>query len=130
MRTTAPALVVMCIGLAGMMLGASGFEDAWGAPAPKTDAAQEEIQKANNSSGVKGSDGPISGPVSSSDSSIVGLISDGLSGLTNIAGAVIVLPQTLINIGFPGWFAWPIGTFASALAGIGIIQFATNRVWQ
>jgi len=123
-------MVVMSLGLAGMMLGASGFEAAWGAPAPKTDAAQEEIEKANESAGVKGTEGPVSGPVSSSDSSIVGLITDGLRGLVNIAGAVIVLPRTLVNLGFPGWFAWPIGTFASALAGIGIIQFATNRVWK
>lgn len=128
MRTIAPIGVVLALGVAGMMVGMSGFTAAWGAPAPQTTAAQDEI---NGSSGeVAPGEDPIAGPVSSEDSSTVGLIADGLSTVTNIAGGVAVLPVTLINLGFPRWFALPIGSLASAIAGIGIIQFAVNRVWK
>jgi hypothetical protein len=128
MRTTAPMLVVLCIGVSGFMLHASGFTNAWGAPAPSTDAAQGEVENANQSSGPEG--GPVSGPVNSGDSSIIGLIADSLSTLTTMAGAAIQLPKTLINLGFPAWLANPIGRLAQAISGIGIIQFATNRVWK
>jgi len=128
MRTIAPVGVVLAIGVAGMMLGMSGFTAAWGAPAPETTSAQEEVN--GTSDDVAPGADPIAGPVSSEDSSTVGLIADGLSSLTNIAGGVAVLPLTLMNLGFPRWFALPIGSLASAVVGIGIIQFAVNRVWK
>lgn len=127
MRTIAPIGVMLCIGVAAMMLGMSGFGAAWGAPAPQTDAAQDQL---NESAGdVAPNEKPISGPVSSADSSTVGLIASGLSSVVDIAGSVALLPLTLINLGFPAWFAIPIGGLAQLIAGIGIIEFATNREW-
>lgn len=126
MRTIAPVLLVLCIGVSGAMIGASGFEDAWGTPAPSTAGAQEELE---NSTSVNPNEKPIEGPVSSGESNIVGLIADGLKSLAGIAAAVAVLPVTLINLGFPGWFAVPIGSLVYMIAGVGIIQFATNRRW-
>jgi len=126
MRTIAPVLIVLALGVSGAMIGMSGFEDAWGAPAPSTTGAQEEL---DNGTTVNPNDRPIEGPVSSGESNIVGLITDGLSSLTGIAASVAVLPVTLINLGFPAWFALPIGSLVYIISGIGLIQFATNRRW-
>lgn len=125
-RTTMPVFIVIAIGVAGMMLGMSGFSAAWGADPPKTEAAQEEV---NESADLGPTSKPISGPVSSSDSSTVGLIASGLGSLTDFAGSVAHLPQTLIALNFPMWFSVPLGSVAAGLVGIGIIEFAINREW-
>lgn len=127
MRGTAPVLIVLALGVAGLMLGASGFSDAWGAQPPSTSAAEEKL---NNSSSVGPTNDPVSGPVSDGDSSIVGLISSGLGSFVDIAGAVAFLPVTLTNLGFPMWFSYPLGLLAQFVVGVSIIQFATNREWS
>lgn len=127
MRTTAPVMIVLALGVSGMMLGMSGFEQAWGAPAPDTSAAQSEVN--GSAADVDPSGQPISGPVSSADSSTVGLIASGLGTVTDVAGAVVLLPLTLMNLGFPAFFAIPLGGLAQLIAGIGIIEFAVNREW-
>lgn len=127
MRTIAPVLLVMALGVSGMMLGLSGFDTAWGAPAPETGAAQEELNKSAEK--VNPQNTPISGPVSASDSSTVGLIASALGTITDMVGAVVVLPMTLINLGFPAWFAVPLGMLAQLITGVGLIEFAINREW-
>ncbi len=128
MRTIMPVLVVLAIGVAGAMLGMSGFESAWGAEPPSVEPASSQVNESAGSVGVE--EGPVEGPVNSGESSIVGIVVDGLQSLTDIAGAVLVLPVTLMNLGFPAWFSIPVGAVAEALVGIGIIEFATNRVWN
>lgn len=128
MRTIAPLLVVLAIAVSGGMLGASNFQSAWGGEPPQTTAAQGELN--NSSSDLAPSSQPVSGPVSAADSSVVGLIASGLSGIVEAAGAVALLPLTLINLGFPAWFSIPLGLLAQLITGIGIIEFATNREWS
>lgn len=128
MRTTAPMMAVLALAVAGMMLGLSGFSGAWGADPPQTSKAQDELNQ--SAADLKPQEGPVSGPVSAADSSIVGLLSSGLSGAVEVAGAVVLLPVTLINLGFPAWFSVPLGLVAYILTGIGIVEFATNREWS
>lgn len=128
MRTIAPVMIVLALGVSGAMIGASGFSDAWGAPTPDTSGAQDQVDKSG--SNLTPQQGPVEGPVSSGESSVVGLISDGLKQLVLVAGAVALLPITLMRLGFPGWFALPIGSIAYTIVGIGLIQFATNRRWS
>ena len=127
MRTIAAVMVVLAVGTSGAMLGMSGFADVWGAEPPQTSAAQEELE--NQSGVLNPNEGPIEGPVSSSESSIVGLITSGIGSITDLAGAVILLPITLMNLGFPAWFAIPLGTLAEVIVGIGLIEWATQREW-
>ena len=127
MRTTTPVLVVLAIGVAGLMIGGSGFTDVWGAKPPQVDSASSQVNA--SSANVSPNSGPVSGPVSTGDSSIVGLIVNGLGSLVDIAGAVAVLPLTLMNLGFPAWFAVPIGIIGELIVGIGLVEFATNRDW-
>jgi len=127
MRTIAPTFAVLALAVAGMMLGMSGFSAAWGAPAPQTDRAQDDLN--SSAADLAPESGPVSGPVSAADSSIVGLLASGVQGAVEVAGAVALLPVTLINLGFPAWFAVPLGLVAYILTGIGIVEFATNREW-
>jgi len=128
MRTIYPVLVVLALGVSGAMIGGSGFSDVWGAPTPETDVAQEQVEK-NSEKLNPNENSPVEGPVSSDDSSIVGIIVDSLSSIVDLAAATAVLPVTLQNLGFPLWFAAPIGSVVYIFTGIGVIQFATNRRW-
>lgn len=129
MRTTAPVLMVLCIGVAGAMITMSGFTDAWGTPEPETGGAQDALEERSEAVNPGGDEGSASGPVSSGESSIVGLIVDGSRALAGLAAAVVLLPITLMNLGAPGWFAIPAGSLAYIVSGIGVIEFATNREW-
>lgn len=127
MRTIAPVAVVLALGVAGMMLGMSGFSAAWGADPPSTDAAQRQVN--DSASAVDPESGPVEGPVSQTDGSFIGLLASGLGNLIDVVGAVVLLPLTLTNLGFPAWFSVPVGVLAQAIAGIGFIEFAINREW-
>jgi hypothetical protein len=128
MRTITPVLLVFAIAAASLMLAGSGFAGAWGAEPPQTAAAQSQL---NQSAGqANPNDNPISGPVSSGESDIVGLIANGLGSIVDFAGAVILLPITLVQMGFPKWFAYPLGSVAYIIAGVGVIEFGTNREWS
>lgn len=127
MRTIAPVAIILAIGVAGVMIGMSGFGAAWGADPPQTQGAQENLN--DSAEDMNPNEGPVSGPVSSGESDVVGLIADGLSSLVDIGAAVVLLPVTLMELGFPAYFAVPIGSLAYILVGIGLVEFATNREW-
>lgn len=133
MNGKAPVFMVLCLAVAGAMLGASGFADAWGAEPPKTDAAQDELNQSREADPIN--PGPnstgVSGPVNgASGSDIVGLIISGAQSLASIVAGVVVLPITLINLGIPAWAAVPIGGLAEVIVGISLIQFVTGRDWR
>lgn len=130
MRTTAPVLIVLCLGVAGAMISMSGFADVWGTPEPETGGAQSALEERSEAVNPGGDEGSASGPVSSGESSIVGIVVDGSRSLVGIAAAVVLLPVTMMNLGFPAWFALPVGSLAYVVSGIGVIQFATNRDWR
>jgi len=127
MRTLAPIMIVLCIGVAGAMIGGSGFADAWGTPEPDTAGAERQLEESGEDVNPAGEGGSASGPVSSGDSSIVGLIIDGSRALVGVLVGVALLPVTLMNLGAPAWFALPVGSLAYVVTGIGAIEFATNR---
>lgn len=126
MNTTAAALMVLCIGVATAMLGGAGFAQAWGAPAPQTGAAQDQL---NETGDRVNPEEKVEGPVSSGDSDLVGLIVDSIQKIPKIAGAVMLLQVTLMELGFPAWFALPVGTFGQIIVAIGVIEVASNREW-
>lgn len=120
-------MLVMMIGASGMMLSLSGFGQAWGAEPPQTNLAQKGLH--GSAANLKPQNAPISGPVSSSNAPIIGLLASGLGSFVSAAGAVALLPMTLVHMGFPRWFAYPLGLLAYIIVGISIIEFAVNREW-
>ena len=58
---------------------------------------------------------------------IVGVAISGGEFVATLVGAVALVPLTLTRIGFPYWFAVPIGGAAQIIATIGLFQFVTGR---
>jgi len=58
---------------------------------------------------------------------IVGVAISGGEFIATLVGAVALLPLTLTRLGFPYWFATPIGAGAQIIATIGLFQFVTGR---
>lgn len=130
MRTKYPVLVVMALATASLIWGMSGFGDVYGVNDPvgddsqAADALQEESNESSASSG-----GTFEGSANTGTDSnnIVGLIISGISSIVSFGTMVALLPLELERLGFPRYFAYPIGVLAQTLVGIGIVQFATNR---
>jgi len=58
---------------------------------------------------------------------IVGVAISGGEFIATLVGAVALLPLTLTRLGFPLWFATPLGAGAQIIATIGLFQFITGR---
>lgn len=127
MRTIVPILFVMALGGAAMMWGMSGFGGLYGNGSPgELESASGVNESASNSSvGQFSADtGPNEG------GNILGLILSGLGRVVGLAGFVAFLPAELHTLGAPWWFAVPIGNIGRVIVGVGVFQFASNRVWQ
>lgn len=134
MNTLYPTIFVVALAIAATMLGMSGYTDAIGIETDPTDGlgAPGELQKqADNSSygGVNGTDRPgFEGSAQSQDEGdIVGFIISGARTVAQFVGFVVLLPWELADLGFPWWFAYPIGLASQVMATLTVAQFASNR---
>lgn len=130
MRTIYPVMIVLALGTAATMFGMSGFTDLHD-PNPVQDLqSDEEVEKAADDSAAA-QDGNFSGQsVSQDDGNIVGLVIEGAGRIASVGALVVLLPFEMNNMGFPWWFAAPVGGLTQAIVGIGIVQFATGRFWR
>jgi len=128
-RTTYFLALILCFALVSALFAGSGFNAIVEGDRGGGQAADELGDQANDSVAKDGSN--ISAQrAASDDGSIAGVIlSTGQSVLDTI-GMIALLPVTLMNLGFPRWFALPIGSIAYVLSGIGLIQFITGRFLQ
>lgn len=128
MRTTYPVMVILALAAAGTMLTMGGIDQVTDNPADglgSTDDFAEEADKSavNESGSLEGS------ASTQGDGSIIGLIISGVESIVDIATMVALLPFELMKLGFPGWFAMPVGFAAQIIGGVGVIEFASNREW-
>lgn len=129
MRTTAPVVFVLALGVAFAIVGTTGIAATWGlTDTPGGDGVESNLnQSAANSSA--GESGNFEGDVGQSgdDTSLLGLTITGISIIASAAGAIVLLPITLTNLGMPAYAAIPLGFFLQVIVGIGIVEFATGR---
>jgi hypothetical protein len=126
MRTNFLLAMVMSLALAGALITGSGFAALVGQGDP-TGGISENVNKTAKNTTLD--DGKLSGEnAPSDDDSIISLIIDGGKEIGDIVGMVTLLPLTLMNMGFPAWFAIPVGAPVTIIASIGVIQFVTGRV--
>jgi len=127
MRTVYPLTVVLSIGIILLMFQGSGFNAlVQGSQSPG--AVGDQIQEQGNESAIRDNES-ISGERPSSDEgSLTGVIINTGGQVLNIVALVLLLPQTLLRLGFPSWFALPVGSLVYIVSGIGMIQFVTGRV--
>jgi hypothetical protein len=58
---------------------------------------------------------------------VVGVAISGGQFVVQLVGAVALLPVTLMRLGFPNYFAVPVGGVAQVIAVVGLFQFVSGR---
>jgi hypothetical protein len=128
MRTVFPLVLVLSIGIAAAFFAGSGFNAVVDGD-QNIDPIETEIdQRANQSAAGSGD---FSADRSGTDEgSIVGLVVGGAQDVVKFTSLVALLPITLNQLGFPGWFAFSVGGVLQIIVSIGILQFVTGRELQ
>jgi hypothetical protein len=128
MRTTFPLAVVLCLAVSLLMFSGSGFNalvDGSQSPGPVGSALGEQADSSPAKSGN------VSVSRSASDEgSIAGLILGGSQTIIQTFSLLAFLPITLQRLGFPAWFATPVGSLVYIVVGVGIAQFVSGRIYQ
>jgi len=130
MRAKSVLGVVLCFGLAFALLSGSGIGAAvFGAAPGDADTArtlddvgeQASVDEDTENSGLAGD---VTGD---NEPTIVGLAISAGSFVTELVVAVGLLPVALMRLGFPQYFAVPVGSIAQVIAFVGLAQFVTGR---
>lgn len=118
--------VMFSLAIAGSLIIGSGFAALYGLGDP-VGPVDDRVEEQSEQSSLK--NGSIAGEnAPSQDSSIVSAIVDGAKRIMDIVSLALVLPYGLMQLGFPAWFALPVGTIAFIIGGIQVTQFITGRV--
>jgi len=128
METKSVFGVVLAFGLAFALVAGSGLGAAVFGASPgdaETSRTLEDIQsEASVDEDAKNSDGGLSANIGTdNEPTLVGVAIAGGQFLTSLVGAVALLPVTLMRLGFPNYFAVPVGGIAQIIAFIGLVQF-------
>lgn len=129
MRTTFPLALVLCLGIALLMFQGSGF-NALVSGSQEPGQLGDAVEKQADSSAVQQDQDLDVSRTSSGDGTIAGLILSGGSGIVSVVGLVAKAPITLQRLGFPGWFAVPIGFGFYILGAIGLFQLVSGRTLE
>ena len=72
--------------------------------------------------------GGLSGNIGDdNEPTVTGFVISGAQFIAELVRAVALLPLTLMRLGFPSYFAVPVGGIAQIIAFVGLIQFVTGR---
>lgn len=123
MKTVYPLVLILAMAMAGVMLSMSGFNEEVGTNKHSSSLTDEFESVAGNVS-VNQEDPGIVGSVAT----MLTLVVTAVSQLFNIIVFLLLLPLELRGLGFPGFFAYPIGLSVQILGSIGILQFAAGRM--
>lgn len=122
---------VLCLGVAFALLSGAGAGAMFG-ESPGDEPTVDTVGEIGEEASVDAEDeGGISADVTGDDEpTLVGLAISGGAFLVNLVAAVGLLPMTLVRLGFPDWFAFPVGFIAQAIALIGLVQFVRTGDFQ
>jgi hypothetical protein len=128
MRTTFPIVLVLALGITAAFFAGSGFNGIVDGN-QNVDPVESEInQRANQSAAGTGNFSADRG--GTDEGSIVGLVVSGARDIVQFTSLLALVPITLDQIGFPQWFALPIGGVLQIVISIGILQFVTGREFR
>lgn len=123
MRTQFLVVIVIALAVASMMLSMSGLNAVFG----QSKNADLESDLNSTANDTAAGEGDFSADARS-EGSIVGFVISGAQSLGNALSMIVGLPYTLMGMGFPKYFAWPVGMAGYIIASIGFVQFITGRV--
>jgi hypothetical protein len=118
--------IALSMALSALFIGGSGFTDAVGVDENRGSTIGEELQDRTNADDTTFN----SSARSENEGSVAGFIISGISDVVDTIWLVIVLPITLRELGFPAWFANPVGFGVYALVSVGIAQAAAGRYFR
>lgn len=125
MRTTYPVLLAVAMATAMMMLSMSGFTGKMQAGHKDSETAKQNLRATSQNSSVS------TGQTGAADTTgIFGYVVTAAHQIFSFIKMVVLLPVTLRRLGFPSFFAYPIGLVTQLIASIGLIQFIGARVYR
>jgi len=130
MRTKSVLGVALAFGLAFALMAGSGIGAAvFGASPGDAETARtlEDISEDAEVDPESESGGIAADVTGDNEPTVVGVAISGGQFVAQFVGAVALLPVTLMRLGFPNYFAVPVGGFAQAIAVIGLFQFVSGR---
>ena len=126
--------VVLAFGVAFALLGGSGIGAAVFGENPDDAETQRVIEEISEDADVdrdeEGGGGLATDVGGDSEPTVTGVLISGGQFAVQLVGAVALLPLTLMRLGFPAWFAVPIGGVAQIVAFIGLVQFIGRSEFQ
>lgn len=116
--------VILAFGVAFSILAGSGIGAAVFGESPGDSETTRVIEQVGEDASVSEDGGGLDADVAGDDEpTLVGLAISGGQFAVQLVAAVAVIPATLIGLGFPAYFAVPVGSIAQIIAFIGLIQF-------
>jgi hypothetical protein len=126
MRSKSVLGVVLAFGIAFSLLAGSGMGAAIFGESPGDAETSRTIGDLSSNASVDedSEGGGLSADVAGdNEPTLVGVAISGGSFAAKLVGAVALLPVTLMRLGFPAYFAVPVGGVAQVIGFIGLVQF-------
>jgi len=126
MRTITVLGAVLMFGLAFALLSGSGVGASVFGQDPGAAETTRTLEELGNESSVDADSAPgsLSADVAGeNEPTTIGVAISVGQFLASWVGAVALLPVALIRLGFPAYFAVPVGSIAQVVAFVGLAQF-------
>lgn len=128
MRTKGAIGVILAFGLAFALMSGSGIGAIVFGENPDDAESSGTLDDLIDDSDVDEDDGGLAGNIGDdNEPTVTGFVISGAQFVASLVGAVALLPLTLMRLGFPSYFAVPVGGIAQIIAFVGLIQFVTGR---
>jgi len=130
MRSKSVVGLVLAFGLAFAILAGSGVGAAVFGASPGDADTTRTLEDIGEDASVDADEenGGLAGDVAGdNEPTVIGLAISAGSFATQLVAAVALLPLTLTRLGFPYYFAVPVGSILEIIAFIGLAQFVTGR---
>jgi hypothetical protein len=124
MRTTPVIFIVLAFGVAFALMSGSGIGQAVFGENPGDAKSTSTLEDIGEDADTQEEEGGVSADVAGdNEPTLVGFAISGGQFIIQTIVAVALLPVTLTRLGFPSYFATPVGLLAQTVATIGFYQF-------
>ena len=126
MRSKSILGVVLAFGVAFSLIAGSGIGAAVFGASPSDAETARTLEDVSGDADVDADSetGGLSADVAGdNEPTLIGVAISGGEFAANLVGSVALLPITLMRLGFPNYFAVPVGAVAQIIAFIGLAQF-------
>lgn len=123
MRTTPVIFIVLAFGVAFALMSGSGIGQAVFGETPGDAESTSTLEDIGEDASTQDEGGVSADVAGDNEPTLVGFAISGGQFIIQTIVAVALLPITLTRLGFPSYFATPVGLLAQTVATIGFYQF-------